>query len=732
MVKKLTFIATCLLLSVLVNAQSQKFQFAKGTGGVSTDFGYAITVDLSGNIYTTGNFQGTVDFDPNAGIYNLVSAGSDDIFISKSDASGNLIWAKKMGGSLSDYGLSIELDQFGNIYTTGYFQGIADFDPNGGVYNMTSAGSEDFFILKLNASGNFVWAKRIGGTSFDESQDITIDVSGNVYTTGTFRYTADFDPGVGSFNLTSVGDNDIFISKLDSSGNFVWAKQIGNTPNEFTYALTLDSFGNIYTVGGFEGTLDFDPNAGIYNLTATGNLNIFISKLNSNGNFIWAKRMGGNSSSFGNAITLDKSGYIFITGEFDGIVDFDPSINIFNLTSNGADDMYIAKLDSGGNFLWAKSLGGAFQDDGISLAVDTIGNVYTTGIYSGSMDFDPGAGIFILPGAGYFDIFILKLDALGNFVWAKNMGGPLDDYGYGIQVDLSGNVYTTGLFQDTVDFDPGAGVSKLISSGNEDIFIHKLNTCQPTNYSFSINACDSFSLNGKIYITSGTFIQTLENSVGCDSIITINIQIKHSTSLILSQTACKSYTLNNTKYTTNGTYTQTLMNKGGCDSILTLNLTIISVNDSVTKSGATLVASATGATYQWVKCPTYSILSGSTNKSYTASKNGDYALIITQNACTDTSICYTISGLGVTGNIKNNSFKVYPNPTIGLFDIDVSTPAIYSRIEIYNSIGDLISIQTLVNEKTTINLINNTDGLYFVNLFDNENNIISEKIIKTK
>jgi len=224
---KTQILITSLLLLAIINLSAQTLEWAKSMGGTGNEYGNSMAIDALGNVYTVGNYMGTVDFNPGTGTFNLTSVGLFDIFISKLDASGNFVFAKSMGGPLNDWATSIALS--GNIYTTGYFYGTADFDPGAGTFNLTSSNdSSDIFISNLDASGNFVYAKSMGGTSSKcYSQSITIDASGNVYTTGYFSGTSDFDPGTGVFNLTTTGVNDIFISKLDASGNFVWAKSMG-------------------------------------------------------------------------------------------------------------------------------------------------------------------------------------------------------------------------------------------------------------------------------------------------------------------------------------------------------------------------------------------------------------------------------------------------------------------------------------------------------------------------
>jgi len=274
-----TLVFAVLLFNYSVGtAQDIALDWAKGMGGTDYDYGKSITTDASGNVYTTGYFQGTANFDPSGGTYNLTSAGDYDIFIQKIDASGNLVWAKKMGGASADKGISLSIDAFGNVYTTGCFAETADFDPSTGTYNLTSAGSYDIFIQKLDADGNFVWAKAMGGTYADLGKSITTDASGNVYTTGYFYGTADFDPSGDTYNLTSAGQSDIFIQKLDADGNFVWAKRMGGASYDYGFSITTDASGNVYTTGYFEGTADFEPSAGTSNLTSAGGGNIFVAK----------------------------------------------------------------------------------------------------------------------------------------------------------------------------------------------------------------------------------------------------------------------------------------------------------------------------------------------------------------------------------------------------------------------------------------------------------------------
>jgi hypothetical protein len=278
---------------------------------------------------------------------------------------------------------------------------------------------------------DLVWARQMGGShKNNEGFSVAVDGSGNVYTTGFFEGTVDFDPGLGVFNLTGADDAglDVFVSKLDSAGNFVWARRMGGTDWIWDWArgrgVAVDGGGNVYTTGEFRGTVDFDPGAGVFNLTSTGGQNfdadpdIFVSKLDSAGNFVWARRMGAGGRDVGRSVAVDGSGNVYTTGVFRGTVDFDPGAGVFNLPDISGG--FVSKLDTAGNFVWARQLGGVVE----GVAVDGSGNVYTAGFFRGTVDFDPGAGVFNLTSANlHGEIFVSKLDSAGNFVWAGQMGG---------------------------------------------------------------------------------------------------------------------------------------------------------------------------------------------------------------------------------------------------------------------------------------------------------------------
>ncbi|HOY15316.1 MAG TPA: T9SS type A sorting domain-containing protein, partial [Saprospiraceae bacterium] len=280
------------------------------------------------------------------------------------------------------------------------------------------------------------------------------------------------------------------ICKLDPNANFIWAKSMGSNSGEEGLSIAIDNMGSVYTTGFISDTTDFDPSTNVFNLFASGLNNIFISKLDVNGIFVWAKSIGNTEPCRGSAIAVDGLGKTYVTGYFQGTVDFDPGAGNLNINANG-EDIFIVKLDTIGDFIWAKSMGGGNADKGFAIAADALGNVYSTGVFEGTADFDPNGGTFNLTAQFVRDMFICKLDNGGNLVWAKNITGSVGlSEGNDIVVDAFENIYTTGFYYGTVDFDFNSGIDNHVTIGAQDFFVMKIDQL-PTNVE-SISYDDAF------------------------------------------------------------------------------------------------------------------------------------------------------------------------------------------------------------------------------------------------
>jgi gliding motility-associated-like protein len=634
-------IFTILLIAlpgIALRAQNGSFKWARQMGGGSSSgSGSSITLDKWGNVYTTGSFSGTIDFDPGPGVYNLTSMGRQNIIISKLDSSGNFLWAKQMGKTGDAAGASIVLDSSGNIYITGYFNSTVDFDPGPGTYELTSFGGDgDIFVIKLDAAGNFMWAKQMGGIYGDQGFSIALDKFRNIYITGEAEGEVDFDPGPAVYELTSWGH---FVSKLDNSGNLVWAKIMSATGFSTGRTIALDVYENVYTTGWFGGSVDFDPGPGNFIMNAAGISN-FVLKLNSTGNFIWARQMGGSFDWDAASLALDPSGNIIITGTFGTLKDFDPGPGEFNLAPVGTLDIFVSKFDENGNFLWAKQIGGPGWEAGNSIITDAKGNSYLTGWFGGTVDFDPGPGIRTITSYDVPDIFVSVLDENGNFLWAKQMGGPgprpfTNSYptsGNAIALDVYGNVYTTGSFNYTVDFDPELSVFNLSAFGEKDIFVHKMSRCsQSAPVTIVASACGTYTFNGQDYDTTGVYTQTYTNSTGCDSLVILQLTVTSKSITEINKTICQGE--NYAGYTTSGVYADTLVSQNGCDSIIALNLTVLAspspdlgADKNLCLGDSLVLKAGNFNSYVWQD--------GSVQSSLTVRQPGLYSVIVTDDCGT--------------------------------------------------------------------------------------------------
>jgi hypothetical protein len=436
-------------------------------GNTNNDWAYEVATDDSGNIYVCGNFESpTIDLDPSSGIDLHTSNGSFDAYFSKFDSDGNFLWAKSWGGPGYDLANSISVDKDGYIYLAGYFSDTVDFDPvSDTVDNHSSNGEADAFVEKYDPSGHYLWARTWGGSWYDSSRDVAVDVYGNVTVSGDFWYTSDFDPSGGVDEHTSVGDGDVFLTNFDSSGNFIWAKTWGGTGADIGEALGTDGVGSIFVTGMFLNSADFDPGTGVDTHVADSHWGAFFSKFNLSGKFQWARSWDGPGIDAGYAIAVDHWGTSYITGVFSDDVDFDPGLGEDWHHANGYSDVFVSKYDADGIFQWARSWGAVKSDFGTGIAIDVLDNVYVQSVFEQTVDFDPGAGVENRTSAGNEDASVSMFDSSGTFKWVKTWGGASEDWTEDIALDQNSDILISGFFCQTVDFDPGVGVDYHTSNG---------------------------------------------------------------------------------------------------------------------------------------------------------------------------------------------------------------------------------------------------------------------------
>lgn len=471
-----TFLLAGWILPAFVSGpvQAQKLEWARQAGGTGYQETSGMAIDPQGNVLVIGTYQGATVFEP--GGSSLGNAGIFDAYFAKYDAAGNVLWANRAGGTGVDLGYGIAADEAGNVYIAGNFTGTADFDPGAGTENLTSNGNMDAFLAKYTPAGELLWAIRMGGTQFEEGRCVTVDGSGNVVVAGVFSDVADFDPGPGTANLQAVGINDMYFAKFKPSGELMWAKQLGGADSERVLGLTTGISDHIYITGHFQGTVDFDPSGATNNRNVVGDSDVFFAHYDDAGDLVWAKSVGGFFYEEARGIAVDRFGNTYLTGRYGETVDFDPGPGVSELTNAGINDAFFAKYDAVGDLVWAKRVGGEANDIGNGIAVDTLGQVFLSGQYMGTVDFDPDAGTSDLTAAGDIEIFLAQYDASGNFRWAQSIGGTQMEESTVIAVDANQNVCIAGYFEGTAEFAPVPNAHNLTSAGEEDGFIAKYST----------------------------------------------------------------------------------------------------------------------------------------------------------------------------------------------------------------------------------------------------------------
>ncbi|QDU82605.1 FG-GAP repeat protein [Polystyrenella longa] len=517
-----------------------------------------LDVDSDGNIYTAGRFLETIDFAPGPDVYQLTSKGSTDIFVRKlvprspiiADAGGpyriNIDENTVLDGSATTHPdedpatLTYEWDLDGDglfgetgasalngdetginpIFKTANFLGAITHTVELRVTDsLLRTNTTSTTVDILDAIPELDWGLGFGGIGYEQAEQIQIDVYGNIYVAGQYRETFDADPGVGVTMLPSSGGRDLFVSKFDTIGNLLWARSFGAPDNIYLEDSGVDEDNNLFFSGSFNGTVDFDPGVGADNRTSNGSSDVFLMKMDENGNLIWVQTFGGEFSDFGDGLYVDNNGHSYLSGAFEGTVDLDPGAGT-DLRTAVEVNSYISKFDTQGNLIWARDFTqsenpGGWASELNEVTVDVLGNVYAAGLFNGTLDADPGTGIFEIssPGGG-FDLYIVKLDANGDFIWAKTMVSSDNSFTqvpWDIQLDDAGNIYTAGRFSGTTDFDPGPGESNLVSEGQRDAFVQKLDTNGNFEWAVGIGSSNSdrasalaISNAGEVYVTGFT------------------------------------------------------------------------------------------------------------------------------------------------------------------------------------------------------------------------------------
>ncbi len=450
-------VSVVLLAALFFSSQQAVGQFAIGTTGtpLGTSEGSSVIVDNDGNVYATGHFRRSVDFDPSANVFELTASGISDAFVASYDALGNFRWAFSVSGEGDDLGYSIDMDDDQNIYIAGEFQGQnVDFDPGIVEAAYSSIGtSTAAFVASYDRDGNYRFAHVFDGALDVKAMDSGVDSAGNIYVVGRFEGIVDFDPGPESFEVESSGFWDGFLASIDPAGGVRYAYAFEAYP----IAVAVEGNGNSTITGYYIGDADLISGV-VLDAISIDRTDAFVASFSTTGSLRYAFPFGGGNSDVGKRIAIDGNGNIYVTGYFENDVDLDPGPGEAIVSAVAGEDIFLASYDSSGVYRFGISMGTGGHQRGHDVAVDGSGVTFVTGYFTGTVDFDPGSTSFELTAPNtppYHEAFLASYDDTGALRYARRMGGLADDSGQGIGINENGLTCVTGYFQDRADFNPG-------------------------------------------------------------------------------------------------------------------------------------------------------------------------------------------------------------------------------------------------------------------------------------
>lgn len=645
-----------LLLPLLLTTTSLtaqiNYQWAGNIGSTLSESATAIAADPSGNVYVAGHFNGTADFDPGPGSTTLSSvSGSQDGFIAKYTSAGAFIWVKQIGGTNTDWVYDMVADANG-VYVAGNFIGTCNFNLGGAPSNLTSLGGGvdgDGFFASYSTGGVLNWVNRIGSTANDRCTNLVIDASTNIYVTGFIGANADFDPGLGNTTLSVSGTYNAYFAKYTSAGALTFARQITGSYSEGD-DINIDASNNIYLTGSFSQSNDFDPSIATFNMSTSGalQLDIFLAKYTSAGAFSYAKQIGGTGVDIGFGVQPDASGNVFLGGAFSATCDFNPAPGTNTIASNGGSDLFVAKYDNLGNYLWANGTGSTTNDYCYGLALDASANVYITGRFSGTgVDFDPGPGVTSLTGSGN-TFYTAGYNSSGALIFANSFGNIASE---GRCAHVNGSsIYLSGMFSGTADFDFSIGTSTITAAGSNDAFFAKYNLCNGSA------PAQPSAISGNASVCAG--------SANIYSVTNDPQAVSYSWSLPGGWSGSSSTNTISTTAGSSGMISVVANGTCGSSPARTVNITVnalptitASINSPVCQGGSLILLSSGGTTYTWTGPGGFNITQANfTISNVTPVNSGTYINTVSNSfGCTSSVAITATVNPSPTINVNNNS-----------------------------------------------------------------------------
>lgn len=686
-------LTTFFFLASNLFAQAQPtHDWSRKMGGVGSfaDAVTAVAYDIDGNIIATGDFEGSSVFTNEEDTIVINANGGADAFVAKYNPTGQIIWARGVGGSFEDEGVDVTCDADGNVYVTGFFRSSVDFSTNGTPHILDATSifdGTDVFVVKYDADGEMVWAHQFGDDFNDEPLGISIGPDGHLYVSGLFRGEVNFNTSGGEDIVEATGSSsDIFLAKFTTDAELVWVKRIGGSGQETPRDMAVDLNSNVFLTGIFTTTTNLDP-SGEDGVFTAQSYDGFIAKYDTLGELSWAHGFGGPSFDFSSGIAVDNEGSAFITGNFWNTIDLDSGVGEQLITSNGNSDVFLAKYSASGESLWAFNVGGDDSDEGRGVITDESGNVFITGTFGDVADFDPSDNTANISSNGFFDVYVAKYSSDGEYEWAFEAGGPQSCYGNAVAHDGDTRLCVGGYFSGPANFDP----------------IDENGFLEPENQGFD-----------------GFVVQYTECSGGDEEI---------------SATICpgETYALGDSTYGETGMYFLEYEDEFGCEVSVTLNLDVVDLASDIQIISTDIVALQVGAEYQWYQCDEgLSMLPGETGQSFTPTGSGSYAVEITYHGCSVLSEClpFVITSVPHMDRHFDSNFMVYPNPASDFTTVR-SNHSVPVEMRILDVTGrQKIQNQAIVPGENVVSTSGLTPGIYLLQFIGIENIAVTSLVVK--
>ncbi len=440
-------------------------------GGSLVDGGKSITTDNAHNIIVGGVTSSNSSI-ATSGAYQTTNAGQN-CFVAKFNSAGAIVWSTYFGGTSSNavaLGHGVATDTLNNIFITGA-TGSSTNIATTGTYQTFFGGNFDAFIAKFNSFGTRQWATYYGSTANDFAYSIAIDKSGNLLIGGYTLSTSSIATG-GAYQSSYSGGGDAFVAKFNSTGTSrIWATYFGGTATDHGNDIAIDQNNNVYMAGYTSSSSGISSSGAWQSYYGGGVDDVFIVKFNSSGSKLWSTYYGTDQADEANSLNLDTSGNVLITGyttSGSGFTTIGPAYAGFG-------DAFILKFSSSGSRIWATCFGGSGYETGQCLALDTLGNIFLTGMTESPDSISTTGAFQSIYGGGLYDAYVAKLNSNGSRIWASYFGDSLTDIGYSIVIEWNGEILITGQTSSTSRIANSAGYQTVYGGGANDAFIASFN-----------------------------------------------------------------------------------------------------------------------------------------------------------------------------------------------------------------------------------------------------------------